>query len=81
MAIGVAGIKEIKDYRGKTDLFGYELQKTQVAVADELAAAAELIMGEADEAMPIILIRGYQYTNKDGKGSRLIRSKEKDLFR
>lgn len=81
VALGVAGIKEIYDYRGKIDLFGYELQKTKVAIADELASASELIMGEAGEGMPIILIRGYQYADKDGKGLRLIRPADQDLFR
>ncbi|HUY01183.1 MAG TPA: coenzyme F420-0:L-glutamate ligase [Candidatus Deferrimicrobium sp.] len=81
VAIGVAGIKEILDYRGKVDLFGYQLQKTQIAIVDELASAAELIMGEADEGMPIILIRGYQYENKDGSAKGLIRPADQDLFR
>ena len=81
VALGVAGIKEILDYRGQIDLFGYQLEKTKIAIADELASAAELIMGEAGEGMPIILIRGYRYTNKDGKGLRLIRPKKQDLFR
>jgi coenzyme F420-0:L-glutamate ligase/coenzyme F420-1:gamma-L-glutamate ligase len=81
VAIGVAGIKEIRDYRGQVDLFNYTLQKKQIAIADELASAAELIMGEADEALPIILIRGYQYHNKDGSMKRLIRPAEHDLFR
>ncbi len=81
VAIGVAGIKEICDYRGRTDLFNYKLQKTQIAIADELASAAELVMGEADEGMPIILIRGYQYEDKDGKAQRLIRPAHQDLFR
>ncbi|MHA1130076.1 MAG: coenzyme F420-0:L-glutamate ligase [Candidatus Helarchaeota archaeon] len=81
VAIGIAGIGEILDYRGKVDLFGYQLQKTQIAIADELAAAAELLMGEANEGMPIILIRGYHYNNKDGRAQRLIRPKNQDLFR
>ncbi len=81
VALGVAGIQEIYNYRGQIDLFGYELQKTQIAIADELASAAELIMGEAGEGMPIILIRGYEYENKDGQGLRLIRPADHDLFR
>lgn len=80
IALGVAGIKEIKDYRGKIDLFGYRLQKKQVAIADELASAAELVMGEADEGMPIILIRGYKFTEKEGKSQRLIRPRDQELF-
>ncbi|MFX1294389.1 MAG: coenzyme F420-0:L-glutamate ligase [Promethearchaeota archaeon] len=81
IAIGVAGLKEIRDYRGQTDLFDYQLQKTQIAIADELASAAELIMGEAAEGMPIILIRGYEYNDRDGNAQRLIRPVEQDLFR
>jgi len=81
IALGVSGIEEIHDYRGIPDLFGYTLQKTQVAIADELASAAELIMGEANEGIPIVLIRGYKYNNKDGKGIRLLRPPEEDLFR
>lgn len=81
IAVGVAGIKEIKDYRGSKDLFNYQLQKTQIAIADELASAAELIMGEANEGMPIILIRGYDYNDQDGNAQRLIRPKKQDLFR
>ena len=81
VALGVAGIKEIYDYRGRIDLFGYQLQKTQIAIADELASAAEIIMGEADEGMPVILIRGYQFNDREGKGLRLIRPSDQDLFR
>ena len=81
VALGVAGIKEILDYRGQIDLFGYQLQKTKIAIADELASAAELIMGEAGEGMPIILIRGYYYENKNGNAQRLIRPEKQDLFR
>jgi coenzyme F420-0:L-glutamate ligase/coenzyme F420-1:gamma-L-glutamate ligase len=80
ITLGVAGIKEIKDYRGKIDLFGYRLQKKQIAIADELASAAELVMGEADEGMPIVLIRGYQYNDKEGNSQRLIRPRDQDLF-
>ena len=80
IALGVAGIKEIKDYRGKTDLFGYRLQKKQIAIADELTSAAELVMGEADEGMPIVLIRGYQYNEKEGNSQRLIRPRDQELF-
>jgi len=81
VALGVAGIKEIKDYRGKIDLFGYRLQKKQIAIADELASAAELVIGEADEGKPIVLIRGYQYKEKVGKSQGLIRPRDQDLFR
>ena len=81
IALGVAGIKEIKDYRGKLDLFGYQLQKKQIAIADELASAAELEIGEADEGVPIVLIRGYHYVETEGSAQHLIRAPDQDLFR
>src|SRR5437870_8045435 len=59
-AIGVAGLESIVDYRGQRDPYGYELQASAIAVADELAAAAELVMGKIDR-IPVALIRGYQY--------------------
>ena len=60
-AIGVSGINPILDMRGKKDLYGYELQTTIVGQVDSLAAAAQLVMGESDEGIPIILIRGYNF--------------------
>ena len=81
IALGVAGIEEIKDYRGQIDLFGYRLQKKQIAIADELASAAELEIGEADEGVPIVLIRGYHYEETEGSAQHLIRAPDQDLFR
>jgi len=57
-AIGMAGIKPFKDYRGKGDLFGYTLKVKNVAVVDEVAAAAELLMGQAKEAVPVLIFKG-----------------------
>lgn len=57
-AIGVSGIKPFKDYRGKKDLFGYVLKVKNTAVADEIAAAAELLMGQAQEGRPVVIFRG-----------------------
>ena len=81
-AIGVSGINPILDMRGKKDLFGYELQTTIVGQADSLAAAAQLIMGESDEGIPIVLIRGYNFEfNKETTIKSILRKKEIDLFR
>ena len=81
VAIGVAGIKPIKDRRGEKDLFGYVLRVKQTAVADELSSAAELVIGQADEAVPVAIIRGYKYPkSENAKATELIRPPEKDLF-
>lgn len=81
IAIGVAGIKPIRDRRGEKDLFGYVLKVKRTAVADELASTAELVIGQAQEAIPVAIIRGYNYQkSEDAKATDLIRSKEKDLF-
>jgi coenzyme F420-0:L-glutamate ligase/coenzyme F420-1:gamma-L-glutamate ligase len=82
VAIGVAGIKPIRDRRGEKDLFGYVLRIKRTAVADELASAAELVMGQADEGIPAAIIRGYKYqTAETASATELTRPKEKDLFR
>jgi coenzyme F420-0:L-glutamate ligase/coenzyme F420-1:gamma-L-glutamate ligase len=82
VAIGVAGIKPIRDRRGEKDLFGYILKIKQTAIADELASAAELVIGQANEGIPVAIIRGYNYPKSDsGKAIELIMRKEKDLFR
>jgi len=82
VAIGVAGIKPIRDRRGEKDLFGYVLRVKQTAIADELASAAELVIGQADEGIPVAIIRGYNFSKSDcARASELIRPKEKDLFR
>lgn len=82
VAIGVAGIKPIRDRRGEKDLFGYVLRIKRTAVADELASAAELVMGQADEGIPAAIIRGYKYQAAEtASATELTRPKEKDLFR
>jgi len=81
VAIGIAGIPGLEDLRGKPDLFGYTLQVTQVGIADELAAAASLMMGQAAEGTPVIHVRGFPYPLREGKLKELIRPKEQDLFR
>jgi len=82
VAVGVAGIKPIRDRRGEKDLFGYVLRIKQTAIADELASAAELVIGQSNEGIPTAIIRGYTYQTIEGTSTmELIRAKEKDLFR
>jgi coenzyme F420-0:L-glutamate ligase/coenzyme F420-1:gamma-L-glutamate ligase len=82
VAIGVAGITPIRDRRGEKDLFGYVLKVKQTAVADELASAAELVIGQADEGIPVAIIRGYPYSGSENATvNDLIMPREKDLFR
>lgn len=82
VAVGVAGFKPIRDRRGEKDLFGFILRIKQTAVADELASAAELVIGQADEGIPVAIIRGYAYqATEDAAATMLTRPKEKDLFR
>jgi coenzyme F420-0:L-glutamate ligase / coenzyme F420-1:gamma-L-glutamate ligase len=80
MAIGVAGMETIVDYRGQHDPYGYELQASAIAVADELAAAAELVMGKIDR-IPVALIRGYTYIASTGDAKALLRDTTTDMFR
>lgn len=81
IAIGVSGLKPLRDRRGERDLFGYVLRVKHTAVADELASAAELVIGQADEGVPAAIIRGYTFImSESGKAAELIRPKEKDLF-
>ncbi len=80
-AIGVSGLPGLLDLRGRPDLFGRVLETTEVGLADELAAAASLVMGQAGEARPVVLARGVGYARRDGTASELIRAREKDLFR
>lgn len=79
--IGLAGIPALVDLRGKEDMFGFKLRITQVAAADELAAAASLIMGQADEKIPAVHVRGFPYKMRNASLRELIRDKKKDLFR
>ena len=79
VAIGVAGLAPLLDLRGTRDRIGYELQTTQIAVADELAGAAQLVMGKVD-GVPAALIRGASVTG-DGSARELVMEPERDLFR
>jgi coenzyme F420-0:L-glutamate ligase/coenzyme F420-1:gamma-L-glutamate ligase len=80
-AIGISGLPGVVDERGWQDLFGYRLKITIVAAADELAAAASLVMGEAAEGIPAVHVRGFPYPLRESSLKELIRSKENDLFR
>jgi coenzyme F420-0:L-glutamate ligase/coenzyme F420-1:gamma-L-glutamate ligase len=80
VAIGLAGIEAMRDYNGLRDANGYELRVTALAVADELAAAAELVMNKLDQ-VPVALIRGYAYPRGEGSLSQLMRDPASDLFR
>jgi coenzyme F420-0:L-glutamate ligase/coenzyme F420-1:gamma-L-glutamate ligase len=81
LIIGLAGFPGVEDLRGKEDLFGYRLQKTEVGVADELAASASLMMGQAAEGTPVVHVRGFPYPLRESSLGELLRPKEMDLFR
>ena len=80
-AIGVAGIPALIDLRGNKDREGRTLKVTQVAAADELAAAASLVMGQADEGTPAVLVRGFPYALRESSVKELLRPEAEDLFR
>jgi coenzyme F420-0:L-glutamate ligase/coenzyme F420-1:gamma-L-glutamate ligase len=81
-AIGVAGIKPLRDRRGENDMFGRELKATIIGVADEIAAAASLVIGEGAEATPVAVIRGARYDRDDEATiGAVLRPIEQDLFR
>lgn len=80
VAVGVAGLKPLKDDRGKKDRYGYELKASVAAVADEIASAAELMMGKSD-GVPAVLIRGYTTERGEGSAMELLRPETEDLFR
>jgi coenzyme F420-0:L-glutamate ligase/coenzyme F420-1:gamma-L-glutamate ligase len=80
-AIGVSGMAGLLDLRTKPDLFGRPLKTSELGLADELASAASLIMGQSSEGRPVVLARGVPYARRDGNAHELIRPKEIDLFR
>ena len=81
VAIGISGLPGLVDQRGVSDLFGYNLRITTIGAADELAAAASLVMGQADEATPIVHVRGFPYPLREASIKELLRPKDQDLFR
>ena len=80
IAIGVAGFAPLVDYRGQTDPYGYELKASVTAVADQLAGAAELVMGKTSH-VPVAVVRGCELPQHDGSAQELIRAAADDLFR
>jgi coenzyme F420-0:L-glutamate ligase/coenzyme F420-1:gamma-L-glutamate ligase len=81
VAIGAAGIPALQSLVGRPDLYGRALRITEVALADELAAAASLVMGQSAEALPVVHVRGFAATGERSNAAALIRPKERDLFR
>lgn len=81
IAIGLAGMPGLVDLRGNEDLFGFKLKVTQVGAADELAAGASLLMGQAKEGTPVVIAHGFPYALRQGNLQELIRPEELDLFR
>ena len=80
VAIGLAGMAAVRDYRGRYDAYGHLLRSTEVAFADELAAAAGLVMEKA-AGVPVVIIRGFNYDPGEGGARAMVRAPEKDLFR
>ena len=81
IALGVSGFEPLRDRRGEKDLFGYKIKVKKTAIADELASAAELVIGQTNEGIPVAIIRGYPYPKSEkANATKLIRPREKDLF-
>jgi coenzyme F420-0:L-glutamate ligase/coenzyme F420-1:gamma-L-glutamate ligase len=81
VALGAAGIPALNDLRGKPDLFGRRLEVSETALADEVASAASLLMGQADEAHPVVVVSGLGPRGREVLASALIRPASRDLFR
>lgn len=81
VALGAAGLPALQDMAGQPDLFGRPLRVTEIALADELAAAASLLMGQADEGRPVVVVRGLPPLGPERPASALVRDKRRDLFR
>lgn len=81
IALGAAGLPAVIDWRGHPDLFGRTLEVTETGFADEIAAAASLVQGQADEATPIVLVRGLTWSAPEAPAAALVRPAEHDLFR
>jgi coenzyme F420-0:L-glutamate ligase/coenzyme F420-1:gamma-L-glutamate ligase len=81
IAIGASGVATLEDLRGQKDLTGRKLEITEVGTADQIAAAASLVQGQADEALPVVIVRGLDRPSSDATASDLLRPKDEDLFR
>jgi len=81
IALGAAGLPALIDWRGHPDLFGRKLEVTETGFADEIAAAASLVMGQGDEAQPVVLVRGLAWTAPANPAAELVRPASEDMFR
>jgi coenzyme F420-0:L-glutamate ligase / coenzyme F420-1:gamma-L-glutamate ligase len=81
VAIGAAGLPALIDLRGRPDLFGRRLEVSVIGFADEVAAAASLVMGQANEALPVVLIRGLRWSGPESAAASIVRPSNEDLFR
>ena len=81
VALGVAGLPSLLDMVGAPDLFGRPMQVTEIAVADEIAAGASLLMGQAAEGLPVVVVRGLTFDAAARPASALVRPRERDMFR
>jgi coenzyme F420-0:L-glutamate ligase/coenzyme F420-1:gamma-L-glutamate ligase len=81
VAAGAAGLPALMDLRGRPDLFGRTLRATEIGFADEVAAAASLVMGQADEGVPVVLVRGLTWSLPPSPAAALVRPAAEDLFR
>ena len=81
VSIGIAGFDPLLDLRGQPDLFGRKLEITQVGLGDEIAAAASLLMGQAGEGVPVVILRGLQLPETSGTVQNLLRKPDEDMFR
>ena len=81
VALGAAGLPALRNLVGQPDLFGRPMRVTEVGIADELAAAASLLMGQADEGTPVVHVRGLRWTERPANAAALIRPEHMDLFR
>jgi coenzyme F420-0:L-glutamate ligase/coenzyme F420-1:gamma-L-glutamate ligase len=80
LAIGIAGMSPFTSNAGKEDIFGHKLRGSVVCLADQIAAAAELVMGQADEGIPVVIVRGINFTEAAGTASQIIRSRSESLY-
>lgn len=81
VALGVAGLPSLLDLIGAPDMFGRPMQVTEIAVADEIAAGASLLMGQAAEGLPVVVVRGLSFSSASRPASALVRPRERDMFR
>jgi coenzyme F420-0:L-glutamate ligase/coenzyme F420-1:gamma-L-glutamate ligase len=80
VAVGVAGMPGVEDWRGREDMFGYKLQHTEIGLADMVASAATLLMGQAAEGVPAVLLRGVTFSQRAGSAAEILRSPKFDLY-